>query len=69
MSIFDIFLVELQRLTTIFRRISMPGPDKVNNMLKLDLSLSSMVVKVKRNNSLSYDNMETKQFLKNQDIL
>ena len=47
----------------------MPDPEKVNNMLKLDLSLSSMVVKVKLNNGLSYDKMETKPFLKSQDIL
>lgn len=47
----------------------MLNPNKVNIMLRLDLSLSSMVVKVKRNNGLSYDKMETKQFLKSRDIL
>lgn len=40
----------------------MLGPNKVNIMLRLDLSLSSMVVKVKRNNGLSYDKIETKHF-------
>ncbi len=47
----------------------MPGPNKANNMLNLDLSLSSIVVKVKLNNGLRCDKMETKQFLKSYDTL